>query len=69
MIGVYIILSLIFGAGVYLIMSGAMLPTIIQDFPLGIVIANIIFGTILILFSFSLVICAIHDKNIHHKDE
>lgn len=69
MIGVYIILSLIFGAGVYLIMSGAMLPTIIQDFPLGIVITNIIFGTILILFSFSLVICAIHDKNIHHNDE
>lgn len=69
MIGVYIILSLIFGAGVYLVMSGAMLPTIIQDFPLGIVIANIIFGVILILFSFSLLICAIHDKNIHHKDE
>lgn len=69
MIGIYIILSLIFGAGVYLIMSGAILPTIIQDFPLGIVITNIIFGTILILFSFSLVICAIHDKNIHYKDE
>lgn len=69
MIGVYIILSLIFGAGVYLVMSSAMLPTIIQDFPLGIVIANIIFGVILILFSFSLVICAIHDKNIHPYDE
>ena len=69
MIGVYIILSLIFGAGVYLIMSGAMLPTIIQDFPLGIVITNIVFGVILILFSVSLVICAMHDENTHHKDE
>lgn len=69
MIGVYIILSIFFGAGLYLIMSGAILPTIIQDFPLGIVIANIIFGVILIFFSFSLVLCAIHDDNINHKDE
>ena len=69
MIGVYIILFLIFGAGVYLVISGAMLPTIIQDFPLGIVITNIIFGVILIFFSFSLTLCAIHDKNIHHNDE
>ena len=69
MIGVYIILSLIFGAGVYLVMSGAMLPTIIQDFPLRIVITNIIFGVILILFSFALTLCAIHDKNTHYNDE
>lgn len=68
MIGVYIVLSLIFGCGAYLIFSGSILPTVIQNFPMGIVIANIICGVILVLFSFALTLCAIKDKNNKHEN-
>lgn len=59
MVLVLILMSLIFGIGLYLVISGSILPFILIDFPIGITIANIILGAILMLFSLGMTLIAV----------
>ena len=53
-----IIMTLIFGVGSYLVITGSLLPFIVADFPIGITITNNIIGIISILFSLGMVLIA-----------
>lgn len=53
---VFILMTLIFGIGIYLIATGSLLPFVIADFPVGITITNIILGVILIVFSLGMIV-------------
>lgn len=59
---VFIVLFLIFGIGLYLIIAGSILPFVLPAFPIGITIANIAFGVMLILYSIALITVAIADN-------
>lgn len=54
-----IIMSLIFGIGIYLVITGSLLPFIVVDFPIGITITNNIIGIVSILFSLGMVLIGV----------
>ena len=51
-----IIMTLIFGVGSYLVITGSLLPFVLANFPIGITITNIIIGSVSILFSLGMVL-------------
>ena len=53
---VFILMTLIFGIGLYSVITGSILPFVIADFPVGITITNIILGVVLIIFSLGMIV-------------
>ena len=53
---VFILMTLIFGIGLYSVITGSLLPFAIADFPVGITITNIILGVVLIVFSLGMIV-------------
>lgn len=53
---VFVLMTLIFGIGLYSVITGSLLPFVIADFPVGIAITNIILGVILIVFSLGMIV-------------
>lgn len=53
---VFVLMTLIFGIGLYSVITGSLLPFVIADFPVGITITNIILGVVLIVFSLGMII-------------
>lgn len=51
MVLVIIVLTFLFGVGLYLIIAGSVLPFVLPAFPIGITVINIILGSILVIFS------------------
>lgn len=58
-----IIMTLIFGVGSYLVITGTILPFIVADFPIGITITNNIIGIVSILFSLGMVLIGVKVEN------
>ena len=50
------LMTLIFGVGSYLVVTGSLLPFVVVNFPIGVTITNIIIGITLILFSLGMVL-------------
>ena len=53
---VFVLMTLIFGIGLYSVITGSLLPFVVVDFPVGITITNIILGVILIVFSLGMIV-------------
>ena len=53
---VFVLMTLIFGIGLYSVITGSLLPFVVDDFPVGITITNIILGVILIVFSLGMIV-------------
>ena len=49
---VFVLMTLIFGIGLYSVITGSLLPFVIADFPVGITITNIILGIVLFIVAF-----------------
>ena len=58
-----IIMTLIFGVGSYLVITGTILQFIVADFPIGITITNNIIGIVSILFSLGMVLIGVKVEN------